>query len=321
MSEILLESDFLTVDLRSIFNNNTNSETTSANDTANSEANNSQQTKAPAVGPDAELEQKLLALKFPEDIIKKLLAFGEPFKKACRVLGFEIKPKKGSNPILAFIHQNWVQANLISTNLLNVNTFKAIYNAVAKRLVADSEFFKVNGYNIIYCPDLYKKPAKEIEEYLKAQSNILKSSAVEYDEKIQLKNRQVFLRKTSKNKIPKVLNAELNSLNTIKQLGNSSTENNTIHRDQQELADIVKKLSTISEKFAAILSLSTSTKSTKAKSALSNTRLEVSGQELANAFIKLSSENILPKGQLQADDADALVDMILATLKNGAGAQ
>lgn len=119
-----------------------------------------------------------------------LLSLGDPLKKAIKVLGFNTNV----NPILGFITDEYVIRSLLFTKLLNVNTFKAIYNAVAKKLVVDSEFFAANTYNIIYCQDLYKKSAAEIIEYLTVQKAILKPSASTYTEEDQERNKKVFFK-------------------------------------------------------------------------------------------------------------------------------
>ena len=123
-----------------------------------------------------------------------------------------------------------MQQELIKPGLLNINTFKAIYNAVAKNLVADSEFFaeSKSNYNIIYCKDLYSKPAVEMEEYLKLQSEILSPDARSYTARDVIKNKKIFLYidtidelnikkraediKNYNKDLPQILNAKLNSL-------------------------------------------------------------------------------------------------------------
>lgn len=119
---------------------------------------------------------------------KQLISLGEPLKKILKVLGFD----KEVNPILGFISNKYVIKNLLQTKLLNTNTFQALFNAVAKKLVASSEFFEASDYNIIYCQDLYKRSASEIEKYLSLQQSILKPSAEEYTREVQEKNIKVF---------------------------------------------------------------------------------------------------------------------------------
>lgn len=123
---------------------------------------------------------------------EELLSLGDPLKKAIKVLGFD----KNVNPILGFILDDTVLRNLLQTKLLNVNTFKAIYNAVSKKLVADSEFFNANDYNIIFCQDLYRRPAAEIIKYLTVQKSILSPSASAYTKADQERNKKTFFELT-----------------------------------------------------------------------------------------------------------------------------
>jgi hypothetical protein len=284
-----------------------------------------------------EVETKLLELTDDATLVKKLLALGEPFKRACKVLGYSTEPNNGGNPILAFVLQEYVIINLIKPGLLNANTFKAIYNAVAKQLVADSEFFAQNSYNIIYCKNLYKKSPKEIEEYLTLQKSILKPSAEVYSANDQLDNRKTFLyikginnsigeeelniikranaikKLPDARKIPSVFKADLNSIELARQIHEGSNDY-TIRRNADELDKIVEKLPDLASKFAAILLLCT--KSAEAKGALGHSKFrELNQRQIANAFIKLSSANVLPRGQLQKEDASLLVGKILATLE------
>jgi hypothetical protein len=285
-----------------------------------------------------DVEKKLIELKIDPALVKKLLALGEPFKKACRVLGYSVKPENGGNPILAFVLQDYVIKNLLNTALLNAGTFKAIYNAVAKHLVADSEFFKANNYNIIYCKNLYKKSPKEIEEYLTLQNKILEPSNETYSQKDQERNRKTFLyikgmnnirgeeelnlvkraiavnKLTDVNKIPKVEDAITNSIELAKEIYSRSSAEPTIHRNADELDKIVAKLTGLASKFAAILLLCT--KSTKVKQALNHPKFSELNQKLiADAFMKLSKDSTFPKVPLREDDADLLVAKILVTLK------
>lgn len=293
MSKILLEADF-TADLRAIYSS-----------------------ARPADEQQSDGLENILVHNGLEnqETIKKIIALGEPLKKAVQVLG----ENKDKNPILAFVTQSTIQ-NLILTGTLNADKFKAIYNAVAKKLVADSEFFKENSYNIIYCKALYEKTTKEIEKYLTLQSSTLKPTASSYDKVIQAKNRKKFLEATQGQVPDDVRNARLKSIEDI--VKNSDDYSKTVHRNANELDNIVSKLETLASKFAAILALSTSTKSVKAKKALTDPKFDgLDQKQIANAFLALSNNNILPKGQLKEDDADMLVLKILATLESSGPAK
>lgn len=119
---------------------------------------------------------------------KQLISLGEPLKKAMKILGFSRK----TNPILCFITDRYVINNLIKTKLLNVNTFKAIFEAVANRLIANSELQIANDYNIIYCKDLYKKPAGEMLDYIKQQAKVLPPRGGEYSAEDMARNIKTF---------------------------------------------------------------------------------------------------------------------------------
>jgi hypothetical protein len=307
MSNLLLENSAFTVDLRSIYNPSPSQKASEPNKTADNTSRSD------------EVAQKLLELtKNNEQLVSKLMTLGEAFKNACKILGYKTTKEKGSNPILAFVLQNYVIQNLLNTGLLNGSSFKAIYNAVAKKLVADSEFFESNGYNLLYCKALYNKPAKEIEEYLTVQSKILTPTFTSYTDEIQLKNRRVFIEDAKAGQIPPLMTdqVKLNTISKARELSGTKKENGTVHRNSEELDQIVSKLKSTSVKFATIMALSTSTTSEEARKALFSQKFTgISPTDIADAFNKLSRSNVLPKGQLSETDADKLVLKILDTLE------
>ena len=266
----------------------------------------------------------------------KLLLIGENLRKAIKVLGFN--PAK--NPILGFIRQTRVINDLIYTGKLNIETFKAIYNAVAYKLVTSNELIKEKAaqdeYNIIYCLDLYNKPVKDMIEYLKVQSNILTVSSTQYDADKQLKNKRAFIdvgekiaeqeegkRAVEINKTLdhsdfaniKMVNAKLNTLTLAKEVANIKESYKT-ELDSKGQDELVTKLSTVADKFAAIFLLSTTTDSPKAKSYLNNEHFEsLSSDDKLVAVMSLAAKSIMPKGQLNKNDADSLADKIIASLQ------
>ena len=188
--QTLLEADFLTVNLGNIINRkaSTPAEATTAKksvDLSNiTDWGNELQARLTAnrrLSSEARESDSSIEAKFFEDYFnnaneewdahcaKQLLCMGEPLRKALKVLSFD----RDVNPILGFILNDFVITELIKPGLLNANTFKAIYNAVAKKLIDDNEFFAYNDHNIIYCKNLYRKSANEILSYLELQSNIL----------------------------------------------------------------------------------------------------------------------------------------------------
>jgi hypothetical protein len=285
--------------------------------------------------PD-EWKQKLTALGFAPDIIEKLGALGEPFKNTLKVLGYKITNENGGNPILAFVAQPWVQQNLLGS-LLNAATFRAIYNTIPERLIAHSEFFKKNEYNILYCKDLYTKSPKEMLEYLRLQSRILKTSATEYTQADINNNKKAFLQSKAKDilnelnpvKRAKAVNtlvknegitklalsniedSKLNSLEIAK-LIYDNTGVGKVHLDtagQNKIIEAIKD--SYAKIYATLLSICLGTGSKKARKVLTNGLLSgLTAAKISEATAWLAENNIITKGELQGEDADALVDKI-----------
>jgi hypothetical protein len=265
------------------------------------------------------------------DSASKLLDLGAPLRTVIKVLGFG--PEK--NPLLAFVRQGWVQKYLLQPGLLNANTFRAIYNALATRQVAGSEFLKDNDYNIIYCRDLYSKSASTMAEYLELQKNILNPNAKTGNyAAATLKNRKVFfqinigskdlnpsrnatkLSSIAEDKVPKAKDpaTKLNSLEFVKEASGKNLDPTTsLSGDKQDI--LVKQLQTPAVKYAAILALALTTDSTQAKEALKKDIFgTVSSDDIRNATVSLASRDIMPKGKLNKTDADALVAKIVSSL-------
>ncbi len=360
MSQKLYESDFLDVQLP-VFNANNSATNTEASNTDpdNNQETSTQSTESantempqdknwaawgdelkkrlannedlPKKLPEAEVENAFFEDFFDanwDDVTAtNLLKIGHPLRKIIKVLGF-----KDTNPILGFISQPYVIDKLIKTNLLNINTFKAIYNAIANKLVADAEFFKQNSYNIIYCTQLYSKSAKEIDEYLKLQKTILNKAAPSADD--QKRNKKIFLytkavaeqditlRATEINKLSElptdiadVTTSKLNSYDLAEKIS-SNSPNQTIPISNKEITTLLDSIKNDPAKmFATLLSLSLSTKSKKAAKALSNALFgDVKPAKLVSATQWLAANNIITKGELSAEDADTIVEKIEALL-------
>jgi hypothetical protein len=255
---------------------------------------------------------------------KQLRLMGEPLKKALKVLGFN----KNTNPILSFILDRYVITELVKTRLLNINTFKAIYNAVAKNLVADSEFSVSNDYNIIYCKDLYRKPVKEMMRYLQVQSykECLPAANHDYSLKQQEKNKKVFFNiehATIKAVDPAERAKEINNLpanielpsatdphtklnSTVlaekvagKELDIEAESNGRASRKAtKSINSIAEKLETPAQCFAALQYFSMTTKVKEAKQALKHDRfIKLSTKQIAEAtayITPLIAKNTLP---------------------------
>jgi hypothetical protein len=348
MSNQLLEANVPTIDLRAIY---ATSPVLNAEDTPESDSSTeTERARTPddTSGTTNELKQLLMSKGVDEETARRIILFGEPFKKAVRVLGTKTEPSKGSNPLLAFVIQDYVKNKLINTGLLNINTFKVLYNAVAAKLVADSEFFEhtpQNDYNIIYCADFYRKPVKEMLDYLKLQSNILDVNASVYSAETQIKNKKafIFIKGVYKagtteeesdpikraNLIKKIDSAKakavtagdavLNKLDIVKILCNiKQAEQTELTTDNQN--DIVKKLAGLgveqkSAAFATLLALSMNTDSPVAKKALKHEVFaDINAQDTLNALHKFAGTSILPRGQIKPADADSLAHKLLATV-------
>jgi hypothetical protein len=265
--------------------------------------------------------------------------------RAIKTLGFNPKKENGGNPILAFILQEYVQARLLRTKLLNSVTYKAIHNSISNRLIAHSEFFPanpVNSYNIIYCPDLYRKSAVEMSKYIKLQSEILIPSASAYTMETKNNNRKVFLYtgKVSEPNLKKRVDAinqyvtkaiddtqklpvEMQSMRKgtlnsyeLAELLRGKTTTKKVHLDTAGQDKIIAQLKGKPARiFATLMSLSLSTGNKTARNALNDDRFKgLPSDKIIEATIWLAANNVITKGQLQDDDAESLATKLVAAL-------
>lgn len=352
--KILLEAGPGTVDLRALFSN-THQEVTPAGAEEHTEVeadNVETSTQETSVG-EWEWGDTLKNLGFQPDIISKLKALGKPFSQALKILGANPKFVNGGNPLLAFVKQKYVQEKLLSTDLLNANTFRALYNAISKRQVAHSEFFKVNDYNIIYCQALYKKSASEIAEYLEVQKNILGPTAKQYTQATLSKNKKAFFYIEKIDGIPNKINRELstelniekraallkginvevkklpdawrtntalNSLKLAKKVAGASitlddTElDKSSHSRTENISKLVKELHSPADFFAALQYISLTTKVPEADEALKNAKLQnIDSERIAQATTTIKS--IVSKSRISETEAKALVAVILGKME------
>ena len=269
------------------------------------------------------------------------MIMGEPLRKDMKILGFN----KKTNPILAFLSLSYVQKELLQTKLLNINTYRALHNAYAKRYLADSELYKANDYNIIYCKDLYKRTPKEMEEYLKLQSEgPIKPKSSVYTLEDQTNNKKIFL-KVAKNtaadmddrvkdqlslniKFPsmKSSNAVLNSYDFAEALktavnlkSGKSDSHGTIRTHKKSMGS--EALGAFASKFmddpaktlAFLQYISITTGNERATKALSLEALKnVSMEELRKATVQIAE--FMPKTDLSLTDAKNVVDILIGHL-------
>ena len=379
MTKTLLESDFLVTDISSFFNKKVQPEegtkattTSNQNDKPKNVGSTDIAKKRPAnfnwekelqtrlaankeLSPEArqtetEIEQKFwkefFTNKWPADVAELLdRVVGEQLKKDIRILGFTPK----TNPIIAFLKLKYVQDKLIKTKLLNDHTYRAIHNAVAKNLVADSEFFTATDYNIIYCQDLYTKSAGIIEKYLNYQKQNLPTNASKYTLEMQNENKKIFLaiRKLNLSKLNstekaqailqndsatklsvKSANIKLNDIKTIEEIlklnGKIPKEEETEEIDgdnKQTSNDAVLKqansLKTPAEAYAALQYIAMSTQNSLAQRALSDEKLSGISAEALVAATKVVTARF-SKIKVTKDNADSLTKHIMTRLKTGA---
>lgn len=283
-------------------------------------------------------------------LTKCLIGLGAPLKKAIKTLGFSPILGKDGNPLLAFLLQDFAK-NLLKDRKLDALTFKAVYNAVAKRLIADSEFFKQNNYNILYCKDLYNKPAAEMEKYIELQSEILVPDAASQGEKAQNNNKLIFintdgideynpvrravmlndpnkiededLRKTVEAAIASIYvapmeTATLNSYEIAKAIKNKGRIEARIPEtaiSSKKQDELVRKLTgDIASIYAVLTALHYHADSKNAIEALKNDAFKgLDGSQIATAIQQ--AKTIIPAGiRISTKDADALVGKLLASL-------
>lgn len=365
MSERLLEADFEFVDIKALIGGGGTATTRTPSTTRKStkvketlpaagdwdgwgrllkrrlELNNQARTKK----QDYEVEQlffeDFFKTNWGADLAPKLMDIGDPLRKLIKVLGF-----KAENSALIFMTLDFTK-ELLRNGKLNVLTFKAIYNTVAGRRIADSELRKPNRYNIIYCKDLYNKTPKEMEQYLKLQGTILKTSMSEYDESTQIKNKRTFCHFEAVNETepsryiakvtrkPKVENGKkvgpvprdelvvltpitdlkLNSFKVAEAICGKKEEDKTVQVSNKDIAAITNKLMNVAQIYAALLLLSMNSDSTEARKAIALPYFKgLNAEEISTAVGVITKANILPKGHINTADADAFVNNLIAKL-------
>ena len=325
---ILLESDFLTVNLKSVLNTNTTSasaETPSGKDSGQvvdwgNELKNrlaDKNAQSTAFEIESNFWKDFFNSSWDKDVAIILNTI-DLLKTDIKKLGFN----KKTNPILAFLLDDWVKENLLKTKLINSNTYKAIHNAV-KRWVADSEFKKANNYNIIYCRDLYSKPIADIAEFLKQQKSILPLTASVYTKDLQNKNKSVFLQKGQNSM--RQSDAKLKSLAEIEKLigavtpdededETTTSSKRTKKMSNSDVLKVIQKLTKSVQVQAMLQYISMTTGSKEAADALQAKNFkDVSNDELLTSTVQLSK--FLNDAQLTPEDAAGAVEQLKLRLQ------
>lgn len=189
---------------------------------------------------------------WPEELLENLQLLGGYFKKDLLNWGFSAD----SNPMVAFLNQNFVQKKLLLTKKLNANSYMALHNAVVKKYLSLVEFRKFNDYNILYCLDLYNKLPADIYKYLELQKVILNPKKTSYSTEIQTLNKRIFIKlkstdtnpvtvakaqlRVAKDKIAKlnIRTAELNNFDLIKELLSQANLESTSATNQEEPEEV-----------------------------------------------------------------------------------
>lgn len=322
MPNILLESEFLTIDLTKLFNEPEpipeNPIDLEAIKDWKEELNRRlvDNQKLDSEHRKKEYEVKDIfwkdyfntVFKDPE-VAENLINMGPKLRKAIEVLGFNTK----TNPILAFVSQNYVQKQLIKTKLLNALTFEVIFNAAVKKLLTNQDLSKTVGYNIIYCRDLYTKSTVDILKYLQIQSEKLGANPTD---DIKAANIQTFL---AKGKATNHSNAKLKTLAEISKA--STPKTNATSKSTGNSTATTNFISTIKS-------------TTQAQAVLqyiaTNFGSDVSDRafEALKAFGDISVEKLVPvakdlnkilsKMTLQDTDAELIVNTLERYRKNNA---
>jgi hypothetical protein len=361
MYEKLVESDLVEADFSRIFELATLTETTS-NNTSNGEAKPAnynwgkdlknrleanKQLNSDVRKSQYELETEFFTEFFnwlfkDEELTRRAMRVGGSLQNDLKVFGFN----KRKNPVLAFLCTRHVQTNILMPGLLNASTYQAIHKAIVNNLIADSEFFKANDYNIIYCTDLYKKSVSEIDKYINAQARILKPSAEVYTVDDLAKNKRAFfniktikelniskrvakVQKIPADKLPsaKSVSTTLNSTAFVSKFssGAASTDNNDDDDNTEEAAVTSKQTASINTivrelqkspaaAFATIQYLGITNKLPEAQHALDQAIFsQLTSKEIAVATTKVSS--LLAKLKLSEKDARALLTTIMSYMQ------
>lgn len=225
------------------------------------------------------------------------------------------------NPILAFFLNPFTK-ELLENGLLDKTKYKAIHNAVAKHLMAESEYVKENNYNILYCLDLYNKTAADIETYLAYQKNILVPSMKKYNDKTKARNVQIFLVNGSEDM--QSANAKLNALEDIKELiekvtgkslstGEESEVSQKTGNSRENFVQLVNQIGSEAEIVAFLQYISMSAGHSTVKDTLAKLIKKVPAEALLRATGNISAltTEYLGNKRLTKAEAQELLELLI----------
>lgn len=227
------------------------------------------------------------------------------------------------NPILAFFLNPFAK-ELLESGLLDKIKYKAIHNSVANHLMAESEYFKENNYNILYCLDLYNKTATDIETYLTYQKSILIPS--KYNDETKARNVQIFLANGSENM--KSSNAKLKALEDVKELiekftgkslstGKESDTSQKAGNSHEKFVQLVNQIDSEAGIVAFLQYISMNAGHSIVRDTLATLINKVPAEALLRATGKISvlTTDYLSNKRLTKEEAQELLDLLLDRYK------
>lgn len=225
------------------------------------------------------------------------------------------------NPILAFFLNPFTK-ELLENGLLDKTKYKAIHNAVAKHLMAESEYVKENNYNILYCLDLYNKTAADIETYLAYQKSVLVPSMKKYNDKTKARNIQIFLVNGSEDM--QSANAKLNTLEDIKEIiekvtgkslstGEESDDTQKAGNSRKNFVQLVNQISSEAEIVAFLQYISMNVGHGVVKKALAKFSRGMSATAILDATSSISAltTEYLGNKRLTKAEAQELIELLI----------
>ena len=275
-----------------------------------------------------------------EDLVVKLVKLGEDLRVIFKTLGFN-----KNNPIYSFFKQDYVIKELLLTNRINPITFTALYDAIAEKLIADSEFMTKNDYNLIYCRALYDYKPADMLAYFKIQKRSLPTNKSSYSKEMQASNRRALyavpdlvekdpdkriaaIKRLPLHKIP-YADDKGTTLNSVTVAGSlvgitidhdTAGEKSNANLDSRGRQSLIAKLDSLEKKFAAIQYVFMSTGNAQAQKALKSSEFHgIDSVAVAKATIEIADD--LPKGKLSANHATNLVREIMDSITSGQSEQ